>query len=156
MEFIPFLKDFIFGGNVAFVKSVVSIDEAELQRKRLFDPDFADTRVMFGQAPYIVNAYLEYNNDSIGLAINLAFNTNGRRLSLVNAQGIPDVYEQPRGQMDFNISKTIGRRFSIKLAVKNILNDEFWSSYYYNGIHYNFEKYAMGRYYSIAVKYTIR
>jgi outer membrane receptor protein involved in Fe transport len=156
LDFISFLRDFMIGGNVALVQSVVSIDEAELQRKRLFDPEFPDTRVMFGQAPFIVNTYLEYNNDSIGLSVNLAYNTNGKRLSLVNAQGIPDVYEQPRGQFDFNIAKTLGRRFTLKLAVKNILDDDYWSSYYYNGIHYNFEKYATGRYYSIGIKYAIK
>jgi TonB-dependent receptor len=156
LDFISFLRDFMIGGNVALVQSVVSIDEAELQRKRLFEPEFPDTRVMFGQAPFIVNTYLEYNNDSIGLSVNLAYNTNGKRLSLVNAQGIPDVYEQPRGQFDFNIAKTLGRRFTLKLAVKNILDDDYWSSYYYNGIHYNFEKYATGRYYSIGIKYAIK
>ena len=156
LDFVPFLKNFIIGGNVAYVKSMVSIDEKELSLKRVFDPEFPDTRVMFGQAPYILNSYLEYKNDSIGLGINLGFNITGEKLYLVNAVGIPDVYQQPRGQMDFNISKTLGKRLSIRFAIKNILNSNYLSTYSYKNIEYIFERYSLGRYYSIGINYSFR
>ncbi len=156
LDFVSFLRDFIIGGNVAFVKSMVSIGEQELALKRVFDPNFPNTRVMFGQAPYIANGYIEYKNDSIGLGINVGYNISGEKLFLVNAVGIPDVYQQPRGQLDFNISKTLGRRFSLKFAIKNILNSDYLSTYSYSNIDYIFERYSLGRYYSLGLKYTIR
>ena len=156
LDFVPFLRDFILGGNVAFVKSMVSIDDKELSLKRVFDPNFPDTRVMFGQAPYIVNGYIEYKNDSIGMDINLSYNITGEKLHLVNAVGIPDVYKQPRSQMDFNISKTLGKRLSVKFAIKNILNSNYLSTYSYNNVDYIFERFALGRYYSLSIKYIIK
>lgn len=156
LDFILFLRDFFVGSNFSYIQSSVSIDEKELSLKREFDPSFQDTRVMFGQAPFIVNSYLEYKNDSIGLNINLSYNISGERLHLVNAVGIPDVYQQPRGQLDFNISKSIGKKFSLKFAVDNILDSDYLNTYSYNDVDYVFEKYSLGRYYSIAMKYTIK
>jgi len=156
LDFIPFLRDFMLGSNFTFIRSNVSIDEKELSLKREFDPNFPDTRVMFGQAPFIFNGYLEYKNDSIGLGLNLSYNISGEKLHLVNAVGIPDVYQQPRGQMDFNISKSIGQKFSVKFAVNNILDSDYLSTYSYNNVDYIFEKYSLGRYYSLSIKYTIK
>ncbi|MEA1897542.1 MAG: TonB-dependent receptor, partial [Bacteroidota bacterium] len=156
LGFIPFLRNFLAGSNFTYIQSNVSIDEKELSLKREFDPNFPDTRVMFGQAPFIINSYLEYKNSSIGLDINLSYNISGERLHLVNAVGIPDVYQQPRGQMDFNISKSIGKTFSVKFAVDNILDSDYLSTYSYNNVDYVFEKYSLGRYFSIAIKYSIK
>ena len=86
----------------------------------------------------------------------MGYNISGEKLFLVNAVGIPDVYQQPRGQLDFNISKTLGRRFSLKFAIKNILNSDYLSTYSYNNIDYIFERYSLGRNYSLGLKYTIR
>ena len=156
LDFIPFLKDLTIGSNFTYVQSIVSIDEKELSLKREFDPNFPNSRVMFGQAPFIINSYMEYKNDSLGLGINLSYNISGEKLHLVNAVGIPDIYQQPRGQMDLNISKTIGKHFSIKFAVKNILNSDYLSTYFYKNSEYIFEKYSLGRYYSLGIKYTIK
>ncbi len=156
LNFIPFLRDFMLGSNFTFIRSSVSIDKKELSLKREFDPNFPDTRVMFGQAPFIINGYLEYKNDTIGLDLNLSYNISGEKLHLVNAVGIPDVYQQPRGQMNFNISKSIGKQFSVKFAVYNILDSDYLSTYSYNSADYIFGKHSLGRYYSFAVKYSIK
>jgi len=37
---------------------------------------------MFGQAPYIFNAILTYNEDSLGLSVSLTYNVQGPRLVL--------------------------------------------------------------------------
>ena len=108
LDFISWIKNLNLGANLTYVKSSVTVDSKELSLKREFDPEFPDERVMFGQAPYIVNVYLNYTNDSLRLSSNISYNISGERLYLVNAVGIPDVFEQPRGQLDFNISKILG------------------------------------------------
>jgi len=155
LGFITALKDFKVGGNVTIVNSEVSIDEKELDEKRFFDPNFSDKRVMFGQAPYIVNAYLNYNNDSIKLEANLGFNVTGKKLYLVNAVSIPDIYEQPRPMLDFNIKKGIGKKITIKAKVKNILDSPIKRTYVYKGEEYIYNTYSENRTYSFSFTYLL-
>jgi TonB-dependent receptor len=155
LDFISFLKDVNIGTNITLVKSQVSIDSEELSAKREFDPSFGDTRVMFGQAPYVLNAFLSYFNKKFGVEMNIAYNTSGEKLAFVNAKQVPDIYEQPRGQLDFNIKKDIGDRISIKFAVKNLLDESYSKSYYFKGISYIFEEYALGRTFSLGFNYSI-
>jgi len=155
LGFISWMKNFTAGGNFTYVKSRVTVDPKELSLKREFDPGFSNERVMFGQAPYIVNTFLSYSNDSLGLSANLSYNISGQKLYLVNAVGIPDVYEQPRGQLDFNISKNLGKRFTVRFSVKNLLDAEYNQTYNYRDTPYIFENYSRGRFYSIGVSYLI-
>ncbi|MCF8297992.1 MAG: TonB-dependent receptor [Saprospiraceae bacterium] len=149
------LKNFKVGTNFTYVYSAVSIDSLELVGIKASDPDYSDKRAMFGQSPYVFNADLEYSNDSIGLAANIAFNVSGPKLVLVIKGGTPDVYEQPRGQLDFNVSKTLGDKFSVKFGVKNILNTEIRKIYTYKDEEYIFKSYSYGRTFSIGFTYLI-
>lgn len=155
LGFISFLKNVNVGGNFTYVKSYVTVDQKELSLKREFDPEFSDRRVMFGQAPYIINAYMNYSNDSIGLSMNVSYNISGEKLYLVNAVGIPDVYEQPRGQLDFNVSKKLGDRFSLKFSAKNLLDSRYNQTYVYNDTQYIYEDFTQGRFYSMGISYII-
>ncbi len=155
LEFVSWIKNLNLGGNLTYVKSSVTVDSKELSLKREFDPEFPDERVMFGQAPYIVNVYLNYTNDSLRLSSNISYNISGERLYLVNAVGIPDVFEQPRGQLDFNISKILGEKFNVKFSVKNLLDTKYNQTYFYKNTPYIFENYKSGRFYSISLSYLI-
>ncbi len=154
LGFIPLLKDFSIGTNLTLVRSEVSIDPGELEAKRELVPDFPATRVMYGQAPYVVNAFLSYANDSSGLSMNVVFNTTGKQLSYINAKNVPDVYQQPRRQLDVNLSKRFGR-ITLRLSAKNLLNDPYWQSYHYNGIDYIFDRYQSGRNFGIGFSYQL-
>lgn len=156
LDFISILKDFKLGGNFTYVHSAVSIDPQELAEKRYFDPDFPDTRVMYGQAPYIINAYINYVNDSLKINANLGFNIDGEKLSIINATGIPDVYEQPGPNLDFVLSKGFGDHIKMKFSAKNILDVEDFQSYNYNGNDYTFQRYNNGRYFSLSFTYLIK
>lgn len=155
LSFVPALKNFLLGANFAWVQSFVSIDSLELQLIRAYDPDAKDTRVMFGQAPYIVNGLLAYENDSIGLDANLSFNITGEKLALVMRGGTPDVYEQPRGLLNFNISKKIGKNISLKFGVDNILDSEHKFTYEFKGEEYIYSLYSFGRKYEVGFTYSI-
>jgi len=154
LDFMEILKNFDFVINAAIIRSLVSIDSLELQSIRATDPDHTDYRVMFGQAPYIFNAMLRYNNSDKGWQSNLGFNINGPRLYLVIKGGTPDVFEKPFPALNFNISKKINKH-SVKFSIDNILNSSNRKVYTYKGNEYDFEHFNYGRIFSVGYSYLI-
>lgn len=82
-------------------------------------------RPMMGQSPYIVNAGVFYQNDSIKLQASLLYNVIGPRVVIVGIPGIPEVYEMPKGNLDLTISKGIGEHVDVRFGIQDILNREF-------------------------------
>ena len=154
LDFIPLLKNFQLMLNAAYVKSLVSIDSLELQSIRATDPSHPDYRVMFGQAPYLVNTILRYDNTKIGLQSNLGFNLTGPRLYLVIKGGTPDVFEKPFPELNFNISKKLGKH-TIKLKIDNILDSSNNKIYTYRDTDYTFEQNNYGRVFSLTYSYLL-
>ena len=149
------LRDFSLGFNVTLVKSETSIDPDELEQIRAQDPNHADTREMFGQAPYVVNAYLSYLNRELGLEINTTYNVIGPRMTLVIKGGTPNVFLQPFNLWNFNISKTIGDHFGIKLSASNILNSRKREIQTYKDVEYDFQSNTLGTTFAITLKYSL-
>ena len=54
----------------------------------------------------------------------LMYNEAGKRLSLVGDPTIPHVYEMPFHSLDFTLEKGITKWASLKLGIKNLLDDE--------------------------------
>jgi TonB-dependent receptor len=110
------MSDDEFDGRVASARDGESID-----RKR----------DMQGQAPYLVNVGLNYDNSDIGLQTGLFFNVQGETLEVVGIREVPDVYTQPFNSLNFTLNKSFGenKRSSIDIKVTNILNDERLSEY---------------------------
>ena len=77
---------------------------------------------MFGQSPYIINAYLVYNNPDLGLDVNLTYNISGPKIIVNVKGGTPDIYAQPYNLLNLTASKNIGERFLVEFRWKNILN----------------------------------
>lgn len=97
-------------------------------------------RPMYGQAPWIVNAYVTFRNDSLGLMFNLTYNVQGKKLAVIGVGSLPDVYEQPFHSLNFKASKAIGRihegesapRWEVSLRGQNLLNfarRQFYEAY---------------------------
>ena len=156
---LGFLSDsvntFNIGGNFTYVFSEVGIDAQELELIRANDANADDTRSLFGQSPYIVNFFLEYNNDSLGLSANLSYNVSGEKIAVVIVGATPNVYEQPVHQLDFNINKKLGERFSLKLNAQNIINPIVKQTYNYKDQEYIFNAYRRGATFSLSLKYLI-
>lgn len=146
---------FGFGFNVTLVKSATTISADELELIRATDPNHADTRPMYGQSPYVINSILSYDNDSIGLNAALSFNIQGPQLVLVTKGGTPDVYDQPRGNLDFTVSKRLGERFSLGIKANNLLNPVYRQTYVFKGTEYDFQKMTWGRTFSLTFGYRI-
>ena len=85
--------------------------------------DVGNFRPMYGQSPYIINAFLNFSNSKLGLTFNSSYNVQGKKLAVIGVGGLPDVYEQPFHSLNMKITKTIGadRNWKVGLQAKNIL-----------------------------------
>ena len=155
LNFMLPVNNFFFRTNISYILSRVSIDSQELGSKRYFDPEFPETRTMFEQSPWIVNAVMSYASDSSGLSANLSFTYNAGRLSIVNPNGIPDVYQKAFYDLYFNISKKAGKHFLLSFEVKNILNSRYTKTYTYKGKEYIYDDFAWGREFAFKIAYAL-
>jgi len=150
LDFIG-LKNFMLGGNFTFLKSQVRYVEDYGSSTT----SLAVNRPMYGQAPWVINFYLNYDNQELGLNSNLAFNVDGAKLAVVTKGSTPDVYQQPLPLLNYTISKKIGAKFSLKASIGNILDATHKKSYTYEDQQYVFQKHQLGRTFSLAIKYLI-
>ena len=151
----PALDNFSLSGNVTLIKSEARIWDDELEVIRATDPNHPDTRPLFGQSPYIVNAMLNFQGDSAKLNAAVAFNVQGDKLFLVTEGGAPDIYQRPTPQLDFNVSQRLGNNFSIRFRARNLLNPLDQKTYTFQGVDYNWLANTRGRTYSLSLSYTL-
>lgn len=123
----PRLAGFSFAANLAWAES-----EAQI----LQDSGSIRSRPLQGQAPFIVNAALDYQNEKFGKLV-LLYNTSGRKIEasgppdedpLTRRPRIPDVYLERRDQLDLSYSRTVhvfGAPIKAKVTGENLLNDQF-------------------------------
>ena len=109
-----FFSNFSLVGNVALTASALHIKNTINQ---------ANVMPLQGQSPYIVNAGLYYQNDSIGFQINVLYNVFGPRVFLLGTLDYPSIGELPRNTVDISMSKSIGKYFSVNLGVQDLLNN---------------------------------
>lgn len=147
------LSPFNVGANVTLVKSEVPIAQAELDRKRRLNPEMGDTRQMAGQSPYIINVNLGYRTETT--EINLVYNVQGERISIVSLDATPNVYEKPVPGLNFNVSRMLTDRWKAKLSATNILNPEVKFVQEYKGEEYIFQQYKRGSELSLGVSYSL-
>jgi outer membrane receptor protein involved in Fe transport len=155
LDFVEALRNFSVGANVTLVKSMVREDSTRLASARMVDPDWPDTRPMFGQSPYVVNSYLNYHHFERGWDVNLGFNVSGEKLVLVSKSATPDVYEQPFPVLDFNISKQFANGINVKFSAENLLNPHFEQTYAIGSYTGYFRKHQLGRSFSIGLSYML-
>ncbi len=105
--------------NISLIDSEVQIGDELASILRAKD------RPLQGQSGFIINTGLFYDDFAKNLQVNLLYNVIGKRILLVGAAAIPDTYEMPRHVIDLNIRKGITEKLTLKLGVKDILNQEF-------------------------------
>jgi TonB-dependent receptor len=151
----PSLHNFSLTGNVTLIKSEARIWDDELEMIRATDPNHPDTRPLFGQSPYIVNAMLNYQGDSAKFNAAVAFNVQGDKLFLVTEGGAPDIYQRPTPALDFNVSQRFGENFSLRFRARNLLNPLDRKTYTFQGVDYNWLANTSGRTFSLSLSYTL-
>ncbi len=156
LEFLsPSLANFQLGGNASLIRSRVDIDADELALIQSVDPEREDRRPLYGQSPFAINAELAYVDDlDAGIRASLSYNIFGERISVVGGIN-PDVYEQPRGLLNFSIRKAFGN-FAVRFRANNLLNPEYKQTQEYLGQEYIYQNYKVGTSYSLSLSYQIR
>ena len=128
------LEAFSVSGNLTLVESSIEMVESEFNSRQNYEREgetIENTRQMAGQAPYVVNAGLMYDNKDLGLNAGIFYNVKGPTLTIVGLGLYPDVYNVPFHSLNFGINKKLGKdgRTVIDFKVSNILNDKRESVY---------------------------
>ena len=113
----PKLKTLSINTNTALISSRVVLP-ADVGIQTSFE------RALQGQCPYIINLSIGYDNPNWDILSSVAYNIYGRRLSDVGNHGAPDVFEQPRGELDFSFSRKVAGAYKFSFSAKNLLDPE--------------------------------
>ena len=138
------LRKFSINTNAALISSQVVLPEnVGIQT--------SSERPLQGQCPYIVNVSIGFEDPNWGISSAIAYNIFGRRLSEVGNHGVPDVYEQPRGQLDVSFSRTVANYFKFSVSAKNLLDPYVR----YKIGEATYLEYKLGRAFSFGVSYDL-
>lgn len=111
------LSSFFVAFNVAYIRSDVDLrGTAGLQTSR--------QRPLQGQAPYVINAQLGFDDSAAGggTAATLLYNVTGRWIAQVGVSGAPDIYQEPVHQIDVSASQRLPLGLNLTLRANNLLN----------------------------------
>lgn len=153
LDFVDDLfKGFTVGANFALIESQVQLSSLDLVNKRAFDPNAPDTRPLYDQSPYIINADISYDHPSLGTSVTLLYNIYGERLAYP-ALNTSDIYEQPFETLDFTLSQRFGRqkRWNAKFSAKNLLDPK--RQLIYEDTALVFSEYRRGRTFGMSLGY---
>jgi TonB-dependent receptor len=126
------------GFNTSIIHSKTQIDPLELELIRAFDPEHSATRPMYGQSPYIVNLYSQYQ--MAGWNVGANFNVSGRSIVIVQ-KGAVDVYEAPKPMLNLKVDKQMSKRTKLSLSASNILSAKRLWYYPYKDEKYTFRSF---------------
>ena len=115
------LEAFDVGFNYAFLLSEIQRTPLELNSKASAYDNVEDSRPMFDQPSYVINADVTHESKLLDMSTTVSFNVAGRRLVLVNSRG-PDTYLEPVPSLDLSISKRFGEHWKLKFSARNLLN----------------------------------
>ena len=157
----PQVTNFFLGGNLTIVKSSLEMADREYNARKGYEKDgqtIERTRQMSGQAPYMVNMGLSYENSELGFDGGLFYNVNGPTLVVVGGGLFPDVFSEPFHSLNFNLNKGLGlpqKKFTLTVNVSNILADvkeNFYKGYKAQKQYYS--KFNPGTSFGFGIKYS--
>ena len=109
---VKLLNDLTIFSNIAIIRS--SIDLSTVVG--------ASARPLQGQSPYVFNAGATYQNNEKEFSVTLNMNKVGPRIFIVGNVNEPDIWENSRTFLDFQIAKTTyKKRLEFKVNIQNIL-----------------------------------
>lgn len=126
--FSPVLDAFSAGFNFAWINSEVPLEEGLQASKGQAIANVPDTRPLYDQSPYIINADLSYDNVRSGTTVTVIFGYAAERLALINS-GNYDIYEQGAPILDLVLSQRWGDHWKLKFSAENLLNPEVTRAY---------------------------
>ena len=118
------MRDFSLSLNVSLIESRVFFDSSSLEHDR----------PMQGQSPYIVNCGLFWQPQRAGMTLGVLYNRIGKRIIGIGRtdlssggsvdNDIPDMYEMPRDALDLVVTKRLGKRWELRLSLKDLICDK--------------------------------
>jgi TonB-dependent receptor len=114
-DFLKFFRNLTIVANASYIKCKVETDLLFVRDKN---------RPMYGQSPFIVNAGLYYQSEDNRTSLSVLYNIYGKRIIGIGTPEKPNSYEMPRHNLDLTIIKKIGTSLSLKLGIKDILNND--------------------------------
>ena len=140
------------GFNTSIIHSETKIDSLELELIRAFDPEHSDSRPMFGQSPYIVNFYSQYEKSGWNIAAN--FNVSGENIVIVQ-KGAVDVYAAPKPKLNLKVAKEISDKIKLSLSASNLLSSKDMWYYPYKDKNYTFRSYLRKPVFSVSFQVSL-
>jgi outer membrane receptor protein involved in Fe transport len=126
---------FTLGFNISYIDSEVTqlgegetAEDVPLTGGRRLGQLFRNEREMTGQSDWLGNLVLSYENFDLGLRGSLAYNYTGESIFLVGDRNDPEVFLQPRGQVDLNVKyefTSYGQDMELELKVRNIFDESY-------------------------------
>jgi hypothetical protein len=112
---------------------------------------------MAGQAPFLINGFVNYQNIEGTLIASLAYNVQGETLNIVGSGRVPDIYTKPFNSLNLNVTKSVGAagRSKLTFGVANILGAErtnFYKSF--QAKDQTFSVFRPGRTFSLKYAFT--
>lgn len=147
-------EKFSYSFNLTLAQSEVEIPDGR-EKTQIMENDSTNslTREFLGQSPYVINFDVAYSNPEFGSDVSVNFNVFGRRLSTIMYGITPDMYENPRPDLNLTYSQRIFSNWSLKFSAKNLLNSFTLFTQDYNGVSYNAQKFLRGRQFSLNLSY---
>ena len=118
-------KNLRFLGRSKLLSDLNLVGNASLIKSQVHNTNVIDQNVnspLQGQSPYVFNAGLYYQNDSVGIQASLLYNVFGPRIYLLGTKGSPSWGEMPRNSLDLTVSKKLSKRTSLTIGIQDILN----------------------------------
>ena len=111
-----FMEDIWFNGNATLIKG--DVDYAAIRNE-----ENIRRRPLMGLAPYTVNAGLSYQGNIFGASLN--YGRYGRKLIMAGDYKKYDQYENPRDELDLQISaRLLKERMEIKFNASDLLQQD--------------------------------
>jgi len=123
------LEDVSLGTNFTLLRSRVQLrprcePSADNECGALSDSDVSTSRVrpLQDQSPFVINAYLDYENEDSGTGARVLYNIEGRKITNVGGLGLQDVYLTPRNKVDLTFTQRMYKGLDLNLSAENVAN----------------------------------
>lgn len=113
-----FWERFYVNTNYAWIESDITLTEENSSVQT------SPSRPLQGQSPYVWNFQLGYDDLDRGINTSLLYNIFGERIVDVGTNGAPDIYEQPRPQLDFIYSQRVNEHWKVQFKARNLLDPD--------------------------------
>jgi hypothetical protein len=115
--------------NVSYIYSQVEMTIQEIEGKTneaRVGQDIGTTREMQGQAPYIINVGINYDNKEKGVNANMSYNVQGPKLAIVGIGRLADVYTESFHSLNLKASYSFLEedKAQLSFSIDNILADD--------------------------------